>query len=140
MKNYLRKTFLIQPKFQIMFMGFVVFSSFIVIMSIYAANLYFFWKFHQIGLNQHLEADHSFFQFIEQQKQAMNWIFLGLSAFVFVALSLAGLIFSHKIAGPIYRMREHLNRTKISKPQKLKFRKGDFFSDLADAYNKHISN
>lgn len=134
-----RRTFLINPRFQLTFLGFMFLISILVILSVYFANLYFFWKFNEIGISLQLKQDHVFFNFLKKQKVIMNWIFFFLSFGLFFILSAIGLLFSHQIAGPIYRIQKHLLRTKETKVfSKIKFRKRDFFQELAEAYNQHL--
>jgi sensor histidine kinase YesM len=45
--------------------------------------------------------------------------------------------FSHKIAGPLYTLQNHLKQIKAGKnPVKLTFRKGDYFQELAEDVNQ----
>ena len=49
--------------------------------------------------------------------------------------------FSHKIAGPLYKLQKHLRLLRNGEnPGKLFFRKGDYFLDLADDVNQTIEN
>jgi methyl-accepting chemotaxis protein len=65
--------------------------------------------------------------------------------FLFLVLSLAvsflifAAVLSHKLIGPIYNLKNHLNRAhKSGKLDHIKFRKDDFFLDLAEEYNAFI--
>ena len=63
----------------------------------------------------------------------MDWIFLATCAVCFIAVTLGGLILSHKIAGPVYRFGEYLKAiNKGDSPHRPKFRYGDFFPELED--------
>jgi hypothetical protein len=77
-----------------------------------------------------------FFKFLVQQEHAMNWIFL----VTIVALSLIGVLYSHKIAGPLYNLQkfiqEHTFQKRIDRP--LKFRERDFFPELTEDFNFFI--
>lgn len=59
---------------------------------------------------------------------------------IFVALVFVICIFqSHKIAGPLYKLKEYLQSIKEGQSQgKLSFRKGDNFQELAEYYNLAI--
>jgi hypothetical protein len=62
-------------------------------------------------------------------------VFTFLSFFVLVTGSV---YLSHKIAGPIFRLNRYLREMAQGKtsPQSLRFRKYDFFQDLADNFNE----
>lgn len=79
------------------------------------------------------------FQFINQNAGRFLGVFL-LSAMVFFLFSLfASLIFSHKIAGPLYRLTLFLRQsptvTDINNYPKLFFRKEDFFQEIPEKVN-----
>lgn len=71
-----------------------------------------------------------FLKFLVHQEHAMNWIFLATT----VALSLIGILYSHKIAGLLYNLQkfiqEHTFQKRIDRP--LKFRERDFFPELTE--------
>ena len=134
-----RKRYLINPRFQ---MSFLVFSSIVSIlgMSVFFLSIkYFFWSFHQLGEKYGIPADHIFFKFIDDQSAKMNVLFL-LTAIIVLIISLVGAVMlSHRVAGPIYRMTQHFNSIKSKADMKeVKFRKGDFFIELQNAFNHFI--
>ncbi len=135
----LRRKFLINPRFQLFFMGFIGALSVISIGSIYLANLYFFAKFRNYGTSMSLPPEHVFFSFLKQEEADMKRIFLATALEMFVLITIFGLIVSHRIAGPIYRLTQHLRetaRTRIYKP--IYFRKGDLFQEISEAYNSQV--
>ena len=101
-----RRQYLINYRFQLTFIGFILICAFFVIFEVYIAHLYFFKSYYEIGSNLHLSQDNVFYGFLNQQKIVMNRIFLILSLSIFGSLSLLGLIFSHRIAGPLYQMKK----------------------------------
>lgn len=93
-----------------------------------------------IGRNINLPANHAFFNFIDWQ---LNSILLTLSAAYLLAVgfsTLATLIISHRLAGPIVRMRGYFQE--IAKTghieKRLSFRKKDFFNDLPEDINQAL--
>lgn len=138
-KKLKRKHLLINPKFQLTFLGFMVGLTALTIGLVYCANLYFFWKVQDIGTSLQLRQDHIFFVFLNRQQNMMNWIFLILSAALFTLIPIAGLLFSHQVAGPLYRLQKHFLKSKKSgEYSPVKFRKSDFFQEVATAYNQHL--
>jgi len=134
-----RKKLLVNRHFQLSFIGVMAGSAFLVMITTYLANSYFFWKFGKLGMDLHLAADHAFFQFLKNQQILMSGIFLVNSLVVFTLLITLGLVFSHRIAGPLYKLQKHLLETsKSGRYSKVFFRKSDFFYELADAYNRQL--
>ena len=66
-------------------------------------------------------------------------LFYGLGAII--ALSVLSIFFSHKIAGPVYRMQKTVDRfiETEAKPETIRLRKGDAFKDLAGSLNRLFS-
>jgi nitrogen fixation/metabolism regulation signal transduction histidine kinase len=73
-----------------------------------------------------------------QRKMVFFFFSLGFLVSIFASVAW-GIYFSHKIAGPLYRLKKHLNETAAGKAaQPLKFRTGDYFQEIADAYNAEL--
>lgn len=131
-----RRTFLINPRFQITFMAYTIVAAAAVIGIFYCANLFFFWKFTQTGVALGLPPEHVYFQFLTEQRFRMNLVFAVTSSGVFGTLAIAGLVLSHRVAGPVYRLCKHAKDLKEGRVTGgVKFRKKDFFPELADAFN-----
>lgn len=139
MSSNRRKIIFINKDFQFKIIGYFAGLAFIAIGAFYAANLWFFWKFSQIGVEMGLPSDHIFYQFINNQKIHMNWIYFVVSVLVFCLLFFGGALLSHKIAGPVYRLCEHLKLINQGhQVGKVKFREGDFFPEIQDHINPVI--
>jgi len=134
-----RKLFLINPKFQLAFMAYTGAIALVAIGIFYVANLYFFADFMKTGQAIGLPPDHVFFQFIANQKQIMNQIFAVTAGLVCVVLAIGGMFFSHRIAGPLYRLNLHMREVALGRTtQDVSFREGDFFREVADSYNAQL--
>jgi hypothetical protein len=134
-----RKLFLINPRFQLVFMGYTALIAVFAIGIFYAANLYFFSDFVKTGQAIGLPPDHVFFQFISNQKLVMNQIFAVTAGLVAVVLAVGGLFFSHRIAGPLYRLNQHMREVALGRTtQGVHFRDGDFFLEVAESYNSQL--
>jgi methyl-accepting chemotaxis protein len=135
-----RKTWLINPRFQMVFMAYMVGVSAMAIGIFYGANLYFFHDFTKTGQSLGLPPEHVFFQFLANQRQTMNYIFAGTSVILLAALGMIGLLFSHRVAGPLYRLHKHMTDVAEGKTMDdVKFRQKDFFMEIADAYNRQMA-
>ena len=88
-----------------------------------------------------IPADHIFFRFIDEERSTMNMIFIIAAIIGLITTSIGALILSHKVAGPLGRMEDHLKKITSNKNiEPLKFRTGDFFIELEDAFNQFIKN
>lgn len=63
-------------------------------------------------------------------------LFIGLAVFNFILLLAVGFIISHRIAGPIYKLKQHLKDPKL-KNEPLQFRQNDFFKELGPMLNDY---
>jgi methyl-accepting chemotaxis protein len=137
--SYRRKVYLINKNFQVKFLLYSVFISFITI-SVFYAMIYRFYEYsRQLGHEMGFPQGHIFFRFIEDQKTDMGSFFLITSIIVFLFIVISGIWYSHRIAGPIYRINNQLKTIAMNKiVDKISFRKKDFFQELAISYNKRL--
>ena len=136
-----RTKFLINPKFQLSFLKSLVFLNLTICGVFYAAHAYFFWQGREVGQNLELPADHVFFRFIDEQQRALNLISLATMSVVLGVIVFFGLVYSHKIAGPVYRIQKYLReRAAGTEKGKLHFRDGDYFPEVAESINAYLSS
>ncbi len=137
--NYKRRIYLINKDFQVKFIVYTLVLAVITIATFYGMIHFFFEESITLGVNAGFPAGHVYYKFIEDSRSDMNTYFIIASVVVFVVIFLSGLFFSHRIAGPIYRMNMYLRSIA---PENLattiNFRKMDFFQDLAISYNKRM--
>lgn len=114
-------------------------TTLLVLGIVYGANYYFFYKFHHMANEAGLSPDHVFLQFIGEQESLMNVIFGWTSVLVLAIVSVVSLVLSHRTAGPLYRLNGHMNRIADGGDiGEVKFRKNDFFPELAETYNRQL--
>jgi len=59
----------------------------------------------------------------------------------YLGIVVLGILFSNRLAGPLFRLRRHLHEAVAGKRlQKIFFRDKDFFSDLNQAYNAYVDS
>ena len=79
----------------------------------------------------------------DMEAEGQKFLFLLVASQVLYALLviLAGFFFSHQIAGPIYKLKKYLSAlgTAEEPPEKLFFRKGDYFPEVADEVNGAVA-
>lgn len=137
--SYRRKVYLINKNFQIKFLIYSIFISLVTI-TVFYLMIYSFYEYgRQLGLEMGFPPGHIWFRFIDERQIDMGSFFLITSIIVFVFIVISGIWYSHKIAGPIYRISTQLKTISLDRLiNKLSFRKYDFFLDLAVAYNKRL--
>lgn len=141
MKINQRRAFLINPSFQLRIIGWMIGMSLAPICAFFAAHHYFFWKLKSLGEEIQLDEGHIYFRFLEAQSNQMFWIFLICSLLAVVTVAFLGLILSHRIAGPIHRLKTHMIQLTEGKAlARLSFRKDDYFVELPNIINDYIES
>lgn len=137
------KKFLINNDFQVQFMISLLLISICSMSVIYLANDYFFHSYMQRGEALNLPPDHPFFLMIHEQKKFMTHVFIVVALSISGIAGLWGLFYSHKIAGPLYRLHRYFTQAAMdSAPlnQKIYFRDDDFFQEVPESINKYIDS
>ncbi len=135
-----RKKLLINPDFQIKFLKNLLFLNVAVCGIFYLAHAYFFWQGRELGRSIPLPADHVFFRFIDEQQRTMNLISLGTMCVVSGLIIAFGLVYSHRIAGPIFRLQKFLKEKREGTEKgQLSFRENDYFPEVAHAVNDYFA-
>lgn len=137
------KKFLINTNFQIQFIASLLLISIVSMSIIYLANDYFFHSYMQKGQALNLPPDHPFFLMIHEQKRFMTKVFIGVALSIGSIACLWGLFYSHKIAGPLYRLQRYFTEAATQNTQlnnKIYFRDDDFFQEVPDSINRYIDS
>ncbi len=135
------KKFLININFQMQFMLSLILISIISMSIIYLANEYFFQTYMHKGQVLNLPPDHPFFLMIQEQKSFMTRVYFIVAGSISGIACVWGLFYSHKIAGPLYRLNRYFEEAAASgKPleKKVYFREDDFFQEVPESINKYI--
>lgn len=135
-----RRRFLINPSFQLAFIGRMISVAVAIIAVFYGANAYFFWNLRDQAVNQNVPLDHIFFRYLDYHEQRITTMVLALGVVVILGLAVFGLLYSHRIAGPLYRLTKHLRAIadNQAEPARVAFRRGDYFQEIASAYNDQL--
>ena len=135
-----RKKRLVNPEFQLSFMRYFVAIAVVTLAVFYGAKIFFFHEVRAHLASLGFSADHALFDFLSRQSLTMDGIFAAAAILESAFLTWIGLKLSHRVAGPLYRLRSEMLRTAHGGEVKnLKFRDGDYFNDLADAYNEQMA-
>lgn len=136
------KKFLINTDFQVQFIASLLLISIVSMSIIYLANDYFFHSYISKGQALHLPPDHPFFLMIHEQKRFMTKVFVGVALSISSVAILWGLFYSHKIAGPLYRLQRYFSEAAAGSTQlnKIYFRDDDFFQEVPASINLYIDS
>lgn len=136
------RKFFINPSFQKKFMSFVLTSVIISMGIMYGANWVFFNKFLTYGEKLNLPQNHPFYRLLLEQQEFMTTVFIISSSLLCLTLGIAGLFFSHRIAGPLFRLNKVFSDAHEKKVQldQIQFRHDDFFQEVPVAINKYLKD
>jgi len=135
-KKYERKQYIVDKKFQYKFVLMLIFFIFLTVLTVSFTTFYVIWQ----------NVIEEFF-FVPEASKKLGDIYLRTSELLVLPLAVlavigavAGIFISHRIAGPVYRIKkvsEEIAKGNLS--INVKFRKGDELHDLADSMNSMIS-
>lgn len=139
--SYKRRIYLINRDFQIKFIIYTAVLALITIATFYGMLHFFFDELTALGIRSGFPAGHVYFKFIADNKTDMMSVYYPIASIaVFILIFVSGIFFSHKIAGPVYRMNTYLRSISLENlTSVLSFRKKDFFQELAKSYNKRMA-
>ena len=128
------KNILLIPQFQLKFLGYFLGLFFLTTASLYSTSYLFFWRLKQKALNVGIPDGHVFFKFVENQKSDLDFLFISLTLLNLFLLIGTGFIISHRIAGPLHKLKTYLGRLNPNS-EDFRFREKDFFKDLEPVIN-----
>lgn len=134
----MRKIFLINKPFQLSILGWFSVMAVLLVLTFYSTIWYFFYNFKKEAVAAGLPPGHVFFAFLNEQKVAIDHVFIFSSGVAFILLAVGGIFLSHKVAGPLHQLTEHLKNHNKENIPPLQFRKGDYFVEVQDAFNDFI--
>ena len=123
------KNILINPKFQFKLMSYFVGLFFLTTICLYSTTFLFFWKLKQKALDVGIPDGHVFYRFLINQKNDLDNLFIGLAILNFFLLLGVGFLLSHRIAGPIFKLKNQLSKIETDS-RDFKLRESDFFREL----------
>lgn len=134
-KNYKRSIYIINKKFQFKYIFIILILTFSAVFVVSFVTFYVIWT----------NVINEFF-FIQDASKKLGDIYLKTTELLIIPLlilafvfSIIGILYSHKIAGPLYRVQkicEEIGKGNLN--INVKFRKGDEFHEVADSLNKVI--
>ncbi len=142
-KALLGRKFLINRQFQFRFMGYVMLAVALTLICVYFANSYFFHSYLERGQEMGLPTGHVYYAVLDEQRIFMNKVYLALGSGLIVLFGIWGLFFSHRIAGPLYRLNRVFRDARESgvlDQRQLKFRDNDFFHEIPESICEYLDS
>jgi methyl-accepting chemotaxis protein len=134
--KFKRRNYWVDPKVQWAIIQKTLLLNAAVIVMLYVVDKLFFIRMEKMGSDLGLASDHVYFLFMAEQQRIKFWMFLATSGIVTVVGTLLGIRFSHRIAGPIFRLKKEFRRlNQGEKIEEVNLRNADFFLELADEFN-----
>jgi methyl-accepting chemotaxis protein len=135
-----RKTYLINPRFQWRFIGFMAAVSLLAIAVLFVSNILFFREMEQEAISVGLTPDNPYFDFLDEQRSSLYRLYSGVSGVAFALMMGLGILYSHRIAGPLHHLGHKMQRiANGEEPSEVSFRRNDQFRDLAESFNAMIA-
>ena len=123
-----RKIILINPLFQMSIIKRVVGFYLFILSVFYFVSWYFFYQLKENGMRAGIPLDSDYYVFIRKSISQYNLIFFSTSLLSILLIYYFGLILSHRIAGPLYKIDKDINEFIVDKKsKKIVHRKNDFF-------------
>lgn len=135
-----RRTYLINPGFQWRFIGFMATISVLAISMLFVSNILFFQNMEHEALSVGLTRDNPYFDFLQEQKSTLSMLYFTVSGLVFALMMGLGILYSHRIAGPLYHLDRKMRRIAGGEePSPLQFRRRDQFRELTESFNAMVA-
>lgn len=97
-------------------------------------------RLQELGVKAGLNPDHPYFEFLSLQARTFYSNLASGCVAAFVLSSIVIVLLSHRMAGPLIRLRRYFEDLKATGELKpLSFRHGDYFSDLPEVINDGIT-
>ena len=114
--------------------------SLLAISLLFVSNILFFRNMEHEALSVGLTRDNPYFDFLQEQKSALSLLYFTVSGLVFVVMMGLGILYSHRIAGPLHNLRNKMQRiAEGEEPSTVGFRRNDQFRELAESFNAMIA-
>lgn len=138
-RGWVKGKLLVYPQFQINFV-LLIFGAVLLGLGIfYLAELYFLREMIEAGKELGLPPHHAYFKLLGQQRVLWTKIIFFSGGILLIYLIIFSFILSDKVAGPLIKLRSHIEDMKDNKEvSKIQFRRGDFFRDIEKTFNESI--
>jgi hypothetical protein len=128
------RNILIDQNFQFRLLSYFVGLFLLTTVTLYSTTFLFFYRLKHKALDVGIPDGHIFYRFLADQKHDLDLLFLLLVLVNLLILLGVGFVVSHRIAGPILKLKNYL-RDLSPASRSFNLRQGDFFRDLEPIVN-----
>lgn len=134
-----RRTLLVDPAFQLGLVAIANGVALTLLVLFGVAVVDFLQKVQAYGLLHGVEAAHPLQVFLRERQRGLFAVLGFVGVTVVTVITLGTLVITHRIAGPIYRLRTHLDRVaEGATDAEVVFRPRDRFQGLARSCNRAL--
>lgn len=127
-----RKIYLINPEFQLKFSSFIAF----IIIGVSVVYPIIILEMMDHFINQVGGMTPS----IIEKRQSLILVIIGWQIGYTITMFIICVFFSHKVAGPLYKLNKYLLKIANDEPvDEIRFRKSDYFPELEKSFNSAVS-
>lgn len=135
-KKY-KRSYWIDPKVQWSIIQKAVLLNIILVVFLYIADRIFYYRMEQMGKDLGFAPEHVYFLFLYSQQKYKAIAFFITAGVISIISIFLGVRFSHRLAGPIFRLKKELQRLNAGeKIDPIHLRDSDYFKELAEELNK----
>lgn len=135
--RFFQRKYYLNTPFQLSFISVMVGTGFGSIGVFFLANRFLIQRLLRLCQEAGLGAEHPVTRAIQNHIHTVDVGFFGASLLVILGLFAFSVYFSNKVEGPLSRLKEHMYAVAHGQhKRKISFRKGDYFQEVADAFNE----
>ncbi len=128
------KNYFPEPRFQAKFLLFLVGGAVVQTALTYLVVGYFVSQNYEL-LVKYAGLEKDILNILSGELKKLIWVMSAASAAFVSGTFLLGVVFSHRVAGPIYALKRTIRELNGGKDSFLKLRAGDEFTEMADDFN-----
>lgn len=132
--------YLLYPKFQIKLIGVNLFVLILFSTIVFSTVGWFVFKLRKLGIEAGLAEDHLYFGLLNQHQGTFYLLLVAAIVSTAFISTLASIILSHRVVGPIHRLKNDLDEViRSEKVRPVQFREEDYFQEIPLKINKIIA-
>ena len=134
-----RIKYLSYPKFQLTLIALNIFIIFGISTPMLTSVYYSLNKLKTMGQEAGIPSEHVYYRFLNLQEGIIESSLVWAAIVGIVISTIISIFISHRVAGPMVRLREHFKEiAETGKITPVKFRKGDYFSEVPVEINRAL--
>jgi len=135
-QKYERKILLVNPSFQFSFMSQTLLMTLVVLFVVYMFKVFMMWDLRRVALESGIAENSEFMRVLDYRSITSDIGFAVLAVILTIVMLGWTLWVSHRVAGPIHRIRNEIKKIIDGQPlQRIGIRDHDYFHELKESVN-----